>query len=442
MRILPRVNDAVNEEWLADKARYSWDGLGRRRLDRPWVRRDGQLRQATWPEAFATIAARLQGLAGERIGAVAGDLADAESMLALRDLMTALGSRNLDCRQDGAALDASRRDFYLFNPTVVGIEEADAILLIGSNPRREAPVLNARIRKRWALGGCPIAYVGPEADLTYPAQHLGNGPKSLGNLGTFGDVLRDAKRPLVIVGQGALRRPDGAAILAAAWSMAVGMGALTAEWFGFGVLHTAAARVGALDLGFVPGPGGKDFAQMVAGGVDLLWLLGADEFNAASIPSSTFVVYQGSHGDAGAARADVVLPGAAYTEKPGTYVSTEGRAQRAFLAVQPPGEAREDWRILRAFSEVAGQRLPYDTLDALRERLAAASPAFARIGEAPRRGCIDLAGPAAGGVALSDAPFVTGMADYYQTNPISRASPTMAECSSVYGPAPHAAAAE
>ncbi len=334
LRILPRLNEDVNEEWLADKSRFALDGLKRRRLDRPWVRRNGKLVEATWSEAFAAIAERLHGVAGDRIGAVAGDLADAESMLALKDLMIALGSTNLDCRQDGARLDASRRDFYTFNTSIAGIEDADAILLIGTNPRKEAPVLNARIRKRWLAGSIPIGLIGAETDLTYRVQHLGAAPSVLTTLHDgsheFAKALRAAKQPMIIVGQAALSRPDGSAVLAAAWRLAASVGALGAEWHGFNVLHTAAARVGALDLGFVPGTSGKSLAQMLDGGVDVLWLLGADEFDMARIGANTFVVYQGHHGDAGAHRADVILPGAAYTEKSGTYVNTEGRVQRGF----------------------------------------------------------------------------------------------------------------
>ncbi len=433
LRILPRINDAVNEEWMADKGRFSHDGLKRRRLDKPWLRENGRLRPATWPEAFGAIAAKLNGLAGDRIGAVAGDLCDAESMLALKDLMTSLGSHNLDCRQDGAALDASNREFYTFNSTVAGIDDADAILLVGCNPRREAPVLNARIRKRWALGGCPVGVIGPEVDLTYAHSNLGDGPGILAKFeGEFADAFRRAERPMVIVGQGALTRPDGAAVLAAAWAVARDAGGLGAVWHGFNVLHTAAARVGALDLGFVPGPGGKALPAMLGGGVDLLWLLAADEFDTAAIGPTTFVVYQGHHGDRGAARADVILPGAAYTEKPGTYVNIEGRVQRGFAASQPPGEAREDWAILRAFSAVLGRPLPYDTLADLRTRLGAANPVFGRPFQ-PLHGCADPSGPAAGG-ELAGSAFAYPIQDYYQTNVIARASATMAECSRTYNP--------
>jgi NADH-quinone oxidoreductase subunit G len=436
LRILPRTNDDVNGDWLGDKSRHSVDGLKRRRLDRPWVRRDGRLQQASWAEAFTAVAERLRGVAGERVGAVAGDLCDAESMAALKDLMAALGSQNLDCRQEGAALDPARREFYLFNSPIAGIDEADAILIVGSNPRREAPVLNARIRRRWTHGDCPVAYIAPEADLTYGAVHLGDSPAVLAALargeGEFAQALQKARRPMIIIGMGALARSDGAAVLAAAWALARDVGALTAEWHGFNVLNQAAARVGAMDLGFLPGPGGKDLAAMLGGGVDLLWLLGADELDTGRIPASTFVVYQGHHGDRGAARADVILPGASYTEKNGTYVNLEGRAQRGYLAVNPPGEAREDWKILRAFSELIGHRLPYDDIAALRSRLAEANPVFGRVGELTRIAGTNQEGPAGDPEAMSDTPFAVTMPDYYQTNPISRASTVMAECSRIY----------
>jgi NADH-quinone oxidoreductase subunit G len=434
LRILPRVNEDVNEEWLADKSRFAVDGLKYRRLDTCWVKRDGRLQQATWQQAFSSIAARLQGVAADRIGAIAGDLCDAESMVALKDLMAALGSANLDCRQDGAALDASRRDFYTFNTSIAGIEEADALLIIGSNPRREAPLINARIRKRWLAGGFSVAAIGEHADLTYPVQWLGNAPSLIADH-AFIETLKSAKRPMLIVGQGALARPDGAAVLAAAWKLAAETGMLASDWHGFNVLHTAAARVGALDLGFLPALRGKKFAQMLGGGVDFLWLLGADEFDTAGIGANTFVVYQGHHGDRGAARADVVLPGAAYTEKDGTYVNTEGRVQRGALAVYPPGDAREDWRILRAFSDVIGRRLPYDDLDAVRARLEQVNPVFARLDILPRFGSSDQTGPAGDGGALGTAPFASPIGNYYQTDPISRASPTMAECTAIHAPA-------
>jgi len=432
LRILPRINEDVNEEWLGDKSRFAIDGLKRRRLDRPWVRENGKLRAATWTEAFDAIAAKLKPLSGSQIGAIAGDLCDVESMLALKDLLGSLGSVNLDCRQDSARLDATRRDFYCFNTSIAGIEEADALLIVGSDPRKEAPVLNARIRKAWLHSGMPIALIGPDTDLTYAVTQLGTRPVVLTDLlhgmHPFAKVLQDAKKPIIIVGQGALARPDGSSVLAAAWRLAAHVGALTPEWHGINVLHTAAARVGALDLGFVPGANGKGVAAMLGGGVNFLWLLGADAIDPSRIGADTFVVYQGHHGDAGAHRADVILPGAAYTEKSGTYVNTEGRVQRGFRSVYPPGEAREDWTILRAFSAVIGKTLPYDTIEALRARMEQVNPVFGRLGHLPRFGCSDHTGPVGDPTVLSDAPFVSPVANYYQTDPISRASPTMAAC--------------
>ncbi|MGC8474998.1 MAG: NADH-quinone oxidoreductase subunit NuoG [Acetobacteraceae bacterium] len=438
LRILPRRNDAVNEEWLGDKSRFAVDGLKRRRLDRPWVRRNGALTPATWDEAFTAVAERFAAARPERIGAITGDLADAEAVLALRDLMGRLGVVNLDCRQRGEQLPTDRRDFYCFNSGIVGIDEADAMLLIGTNPRREAPVLNARIRKRWLEAGIPVGLIGPEAALTYPTRHLGDGPDAIA---TAEAMLAGAAKPMVILGAGATARADGAAVLAAAWAVAARAGALRADWHGFNLLHHAAGLTGALDLGFVPGPRGKTAAEMVAGGVDVLFLLGADAIDAARIPAGTFVVYQGHHGDAGAARADVILPGAAYTEKDATYVNTEGRVQRGQRATFPPGEAREDWKILRALSAALGHTLPYDDLDAVRARLDQVNPVFGRVGFLPRFGCADPAPPPGDPTALGTAPFAPTIADYYRTDPISRASPTMAECSATFAP-PLAEAAE
>ncbi|MCP1269831.1 NADH-quinone oxidoreductase subunit NuoG [Acetobacter cerevisiae] len=452
MRIVPRVNDEVNEEWLSDKGRFSVDGLKRRRLDRPWVRVHGKLMQASWQEAFVSLARRLDGVSGYQIGAIAGDLCDAESLCALKDLMTSLGSPNLDCRQDNAWYDLSAREGYLFNSGILGIEEADALLLVGTHPRHEAPVLNARIRKRFldsGRGRFPIAMIGhPLTDPTYPAELLGDGPEVLEKLldgsHPFAETLKTAKRSMIIIGHGALTRPDASAIYDACKKLAIQTGAIAEGWNGLNVLHTAASRVGALDLGFLPGTRGRNASGMLRGGVDVLWLLGADEFPIDKIGAETFVVYQGHHGDAAAARADIILPGAAYTEKPGTYVNTEGRVQRGFRAVFPPGEAREDWRILRAFSEVIGKTLPYDTLDALRDRMAEVNPVFRQIGAVAQpitqiegQGASAPTAPAVSAAqeeGLAASAFRPVMQDYYQTNPISRASPTMADCSRVFGP--------
>ncbi|MDP2125372.1 MAG: NADH-quinone oxidoreductase subunit NuoG [Parvibaculum sp.] len=428
MRILPRLNEDVNEEWISDKTRFVWDGLKSQRLDTPYIRENGRLRSATWDEAFAAIAARLKGLKGERIAAIAGDLACAESMKALKDLYAALGSANIDCRQDGAKLDASARASYLFNTTIAGIEEADAILLIGTDPRKEAPLLNARILKRARRGGLRVGVVGPRSDLSYAYDHLGAGPLSLKDLGAFADVLKNASNPMVVVGQGALRRKDGAAVLATAIALAKSVNAVRDGWNGFNVLHTAAARVAGLDLGFVPTRDGLDIAGILDGaadgGIEFVYLLAADEIDMSRL-GSAFVVYQGTHGDAGAHRADVILPGAAYTEKNATWVNTEGRVQLGRRSVFPPGAAREDWTILRALSAVLGHTLPYDNLTTLRAAMTVDAPHFAEVDAVVAAGALpDL--PLGD---LDAAPFETPVKDFYLTNPIARASAVMARCS-------------
>ena len=425
MRILPRVNEAVNEEWISDKTRQIVDGLKTQRLDRPYLRENGKLRPATWQEAFAAIAAKVKATPAAKIGALAGDLASVEEIFALKSLMTSIGSTNIDCRQDGARLDPKLgRASYIFNATIAGIEDADALLIVGSNPRREAAVLNARIRKRFLRGAFPIGLIGEAADLTYATQYLGAGPETLADVAAgkgFGETLAKAKKPLVIVGQGALAREDGAAILALAARLGAREG-----WNGLCVLHTAATRVGALDLGFTPGAGGLDAAAMARGGVDVLFNLGADEIEIAPGP---FVIYQGSHGDAGAHRADVILPGAAYTEKSGTWVNTEGRVQLGDRAAFPPGAAREDWAILRALSEAIGHKLPFDSLNALRVALYRAHPMFALVDAIPESPALDLAGLRT--ATPGKAAFVNAVGDFYLTNPIARASAVMAQCSAL-----------
>ena len=428
LRVLPRLNEDVNEEWLGDKSRYACDGLKRQRLDRPYVRRDGKLRPASWPEALQTVAAKLKATAPEKIGAIAGDLVDCESVFALKQLLDGLKVSSMDCRQDGAAIDPACRAGYILNAGLAGVEEADALLLIGTNPRVEAPVWNARIRKAWLESGLKVGVIGENADLTYRYSYLGAGPQSLQAVADgsddFAKVLENAERPMVVIGQGALARPDGAAVLAAARAIADKYAGGTA---GFGMLHTAAGRVGALDVGFVPGEGGLNTAGIVdgaaSGEVEVVFLLGADEI-APSKLQNAFVVYQGHHGDHGAHAADVILPGAAYTEKDATYVNTEGRPQHAYRAVFAPGEAREDWAILRALSGALGAPLPYDTLAGLRAAMCEAHPHL---------GAVDALTDAewgAFGVAgeMTETPFASPVRNYYHTNAIARASETMARC--------------
>jgi len=430
MRILPRVNEAINEEWISDKTRHIVDGLRTQRLDRPYLRENGKLRQASWSEVFAAIAAKVRGASGKRIGAIAGDLATVEEMFALKQLMSSLGSANLAV-QGGHAFDAKAgRAAYVFNPTIAGIEQADALLIVGSNPRHEGALLNARIRKRWRTGKLKIGLIGENADLTYPVQHLGAGAETLSDLASgkhsFADVLKNAQNPIVLVGVSATSRADGAAILAQAAKLAIDVGAIKDGWNGFGVLHGTASGVGALDIGFVPGEGGLSAAQMTApNGVDVLFSLGADEVDVAP---GAFVVYIGTHGDRGAHRADVILPGAAYTEKSGLYINTEGRAQMTSRAAFPPGEAREEWAILRALSDTLGHRLPFDSLAALRQMLFKAFPHLMRLDEitpADAAAVLTLAGR---GGKTDATPFKAAYASYYLTNPIARASAVMAEC--------------
>jgi NADH-quinone oxidoreductase subunit G len=435
LRVLPRTNDAVNEEWISDKTRYACDGLARQRLDRPMMRVGGQLRPASWVDAFTAVAARLKAAPAERIGVIAGDLQDAESMKATLDLFTAMGVNNLDCRQDGLVLGEGPRESWLFNSTIAGLEQADAILIIGANPRLEAPVLNARIRKLWLAGKTSIGLIGEAADLGYGYDHLGAGGASLAGFAKsksdFVVAMKKAQRPAVIIGQGALARPDGGAVLKAAASLAHKYRVVREGWNGWNVLHTASARVGGLDMGFTPRGGGLTAPAMLEkGAVDVLFLLGADELDLGA--TDAFVVYLGTHGDAGAHRADVILPGADYTEKSGLYVNTEGRVQRGERAVFPKGEAKEDWAILRALSEHLDAKLPYDTLDQLRDRLFADHPTFGQIDHAPGSipAALDLSGLGGPG-KMAGAPFASPIRAFHLTNPIARASVTMAQCAAL-----------
>jgi NADH-quinone oxidoreductase subunit G len=429
LRILPRNNDAVNEEWISDKTRFVADGLKVQRLDRPYVRKDGRLEPAGWDEALALVGARLKAAKPSRIAALAGDLAGAEEMFALKDLLARLGCRNIDCRQDGAKLDPKLgRASYLFNSGIEGIEQADAILLVGSNPRLEAALINARIRKRWRQAGVAVGLIGQQADLTYPYEYLGGGPQTLAEVldgkHSFAGVLKAAARPMVVVGAAAAARADGLAVLSAAARTALAAAeGKEPGWNPFNVLHCAAGRVAGLDLGFVPDSGSLDLT-----GLDVAYLLGADEIDMKRL-GNAFVVYQGSHGDAGAQRADVVLPGAAYTEKSATYVNTEGRAQTTARAAFPPGDAKEDWAIVRALSGHVGHRLPYDTLPALRAAMYKQVPALARVDAAAPADIKGVEALAAGGGKLATEPFGVAVADFYLTNPIARASAVMAELS-------------
>ncbi len=411
IRVVPRLNDEVNEEWLADAARFGVDGLRERRLDRPFVRHEGRLREASWAEAFAAIARRVEGLAGERIAALVGPMSALEEMVALKDLLTGLGSARLECRLDGAAVGEGAfgdRSHWRFNTTLAGLEQADAILLVGSAIRHDAPLVMTRIRKA-VRAGAELLVIGEPRELGAPATFLGD---DLALLAELPAGFREAARPAALV-ESRNARADVLAAVAA-------LGLQREAWNGFNLLHADASRVGALDLGLVV-PGG--LAALAAEPPELLFLLGVDEPDLGPFRAS-FKVYLGSHGDRGAAAADVILPACAWLEKPGTFVNLEGRVQRSLRAVFPPGEAREDWTILRALADRLGVRLPYDDLAALRARIAGAWPHLGTPGLA----AVPWSAPEAAGHAAPAGPTAKRTAGYYQANPILRASPTMAAC--------------
>ncbi len=405
MRFLPRNHDGVNEEWISDKTRFVWDGLRRQRLDRPYVREGGKLRPSAWPEALSKAAAAMK---GKKVAALVGDLAPLEAVFALKALIDSLGGR-IECRTDGAKLPAGNRSAYVGTATIEDIDHARDIWLIGTNPRDEAPVLNARIRKAW-LKGASVHRIGQISDLTYDVVEEGADRAALVKAATGAKAIEGA---LVIVGQGALTGDDGEAVLSQAMALAEGLGA------GFLVLHTAATRVGAMDVGAVTDGG----ILAALDGADVVFNMGADEID---IPTGHFVIYQGSHGDRGAHRADIILPAAAYTEEPGLFVNTEGRPQLALRAGFPPGDAKENWAILRALSAELGATLPFDSIAQLRRDLVAAHPHLGAVDEVAENAWTPLPVKEPG-----SGPFEYAIADFYLTNPIARASSLMAELSAM-----------
>ena len=407
MRILPRNHDGVNEEWIADKTRFVWDGLRRQRLDRPYVRENGRLRPASWPEALGRAAAAMK---GKKLAGLVGDLVPTEAAFALKQLMEGQGG-HVECRTDRARLPAGNRSAYVGTARIEDVDGAGAILIVGSNPRDEAPVLNARVRKAWAAGA-QVGLIGEAVDLTYDYEHLGTGRDVLEQAMRQAESLRDLT-PLIILGQGALQEADGEAVLSQVMRMCELSGAKLL------VLHTAAGRVGAMDAGCVT-EGGIDAALQDA---EVVYNLGADE---VEIREGAFVIYQGSHGDRGAHRADVILPAAAYTEEQGLFVNTEGRPQLALRASFPPGEAKENWAILRALSAEIGATQPWDSLAALRRALVAEAPHLGRLDQVPENDWqpLEPRDPA-------KADFRNALGDYYLTNPIARASALMAELSAL-----------
>ncbi|MEK6734064.1 MAG: NADH-quinone oxidoreductase subunit NuoG, partial [Pseudomonadota bacterium] len=424
MRILPRINEDINEEWISDKTRFACDGLTKQRLDSPYIKRNGKLEKASWEEAYEVISQKIKKLKSQEIAALAGDLADVESMYALKALFNKLGSENIDCRQYNEKYENKNRSDYLFNTTIAGIEEADFCLIIGANPRKEAAILNARIRKSY-LKGLEIALVGSKVDLTYEYNYLGN------NLDILNDILKgkhdiskkltDAKKPMMILGNQLVSLEDGAEIITLCKLIAEKYNFISDDWNGYNILHTAANRVGGLDIGFISDKFNIQEAKLV-------YLLGADEIDLTQLKNS-FVIYQGHHGDKGAHIADVILPGCAYTEKNATYVNLEGRVQRTYRAVCAPGSAKEDWQIINDLAKTLNIKLDFDDLTSLRENIVKAFPHFANLD------------------SISKSPFIIDNRDfkctteiieyndfnYYLTDPICRSSVTMAKSAAAFG---------
>lgn len=437
-RILPRLNENINEEWLADKSRFACDGLSRQRLDRPYLRKDGKLQPISWKEALEVAADRLKKAAPGKIAAIAGDMADVESMFALKQLLQKLGSGNMDCRQNQSKLGGGPRATYLFNTTISGLEKADLCLLIGTNPRWEAPLINARLRKAYIQNGLAVFTIGTSHDLTYPVEHLGDSLQILLDIAAGNHPLiqrlQQAKRPIVILGEDLMSRVDGNDIHQTVAFIAEKYGFIKPDWNGFNVLHKAASRVGGLDIGFIPSVEGKNTREIMEsarkGDISVLYLLGADELNLQGL-KNCFVIYQGHHGDVGAHQADLIFPAAAYTEKDATYVNTEGRIQQVQLAVFAPGEAKEDWRIIRALSDVLGKILPYNDLSQLRQHLIKNYPIFHH-----RHKISESVWPTGFGRMGKITPdkIIPSITNYYMTDPISRSSETMANCTSTFIP--------
>ncbi|NXB26231.1 NDUS1 oxidoreductase, partial [Rhagologus leucostigma] len=440
MRILPRLHEDINEEWISDKTRFAYDGLKRQRLTQPMIKNEkGVFVYASWEDVLARVAGVLQAVEGKEIAAVVGGLVDAEALIALKDLLNRVNCDTL-CTEEifptaGAGTDL--RSNYLLNTKIAGVEEADVLLLVGTNPRFEAPLFNARIRKSWLHNDLQVALVGSPVNLTYTYEHLGESPQTLQDIASgkhaFSKVLDHAKKPMVVVGSAALQRSDGAAIHAAVSTIAQNARAKSgagADWKVMNILHRVASQVAALDLGFKPG-----VEAIRKNPPKVLYLLGADSgcITRQDLPKDCFIIYQGHHGDVGAPMADVILPGAAYTEKAATYVNTEGRAQQTRVAVTPPGMAREDWKIIRAVSELAGLTLPYENLDQIRKRLEEVSPNLVRYDDVEEANYFIQANELAKLAKqqlLADplVPPQLTIKDFYMTDSISRASQTMAKC--------------
>lgn len=430
MRILPRLNEDINEEWISDKTRFFYDGLKRQRLSDPMVRgADGQFKVVSWHDALAVVAEVIHQVKPEEIVGVAGKLSDAESMMALKDFLNKMGSNNIWCEGNGSNPNADLRAGYIMNTSISGLEKADVFLLVGTQPRVEAAMVNARIRKTVRATNAKVGYVGPPADFNYDHQHLGSGPETLNELAEgrhpFSSILSTAKNPAIIVGAGIFDRKDKDAIFSVIDAIAKKSNAVTPEWNGLNVLLLNAAQAAALDLGLVP-ESDKSIES-----AKFLYLMGADDANLEKLPADTFVVYQGHHGDKSVYRANLILPASAFSEKEGTYANTEGCAQTTVPAVPTVGDSRDDWKIIRALSEVAGARLPYDTLSAIRTRIGTVAPNLLQVDERVAATYSTSALRPEVKEKVDKAPFETSVDNFYMTDSISRASKIMAQCSAL-----------
>ncbi len=443
MRILPRNNDAINEDWITDKTRYAYDGLKYQRLDRPYVRKKGKLVPVSFAEALKVAGDRLSGVLGHEIAAISGDLCDAESMYALKKLMLSLGSPHLECRQNGSIIRPEVREDYLFNTTIANLEEADVVLLIGTNPRVEATLINTRLRKNHLMSGgdenlFTVGVVGPAVDLTYPYTHLGEKSSDLEFLRDqkhpFTEKLTKAKNPVIIMGEAVLTHGDAEKIIHMVRDFTITHKLIREDWNPLNILSTTAASTAALDLDFLPQKDGFNLEEIYQavehGTLKAVYLLGADDVDFKRL-SSAFIIYQGHHGEEGALHADVVLPGAAYTEKSATYVNLEGRVQQTLQAVSPPGEAKEDWKIIRALSSQVAKPLPFDDLDTLRSQMAKEYTIFRVMGDVIHRPYIPRVDAKLAKGKLTNRPFALPLSDFYMSNVISRHSKILAQCSRI-----------
>jgi NADH dehydrogenase (ubiquinone) Fe-S protein 1 len=431
LRILPRLNEDVNEEWIADKSRFAFDGLRRQRLDAPMIKKDGKLIESNWEDALDLVAQKLNSASGKDIRGLAGPFMDAESLIAFKDLLNSLGCDNVQCSDNTSGIRADFRSQYIMGSRIVGVETADSMLIIGANTRMEGALLNARIRKSVVQYGLNVGYIGLPFKSTFDLQHLGNDLKALKSFlegsakGSFWQQFSESQKPMVLIGETVLRTSESSDFIYSALAKLCQKIPLVQEdWNGVNFLQTTAARTAGLDLGLIPG------AHAASGPGKVYFLLGADDYSDSYIPNDAFVIYLGSHGDKGASRADVILPGVTFTEKMGTYVNTEGRVQEAAKAVTPPGDAREDWAVLRALSEVIGKPLPYDSLDDVRARLVNVAPHFATAWDIESPSIFNL-GLTNETISISDAaasikPFLD---NYFITDPITRCSKSMAKAS-------------